>query len=91
MKNQFATGTIAQSARAGQLWPVNVTRLTELGVKHQHRPVDHVIVLACLCGGRLIFDDRKPYHHCFGDLSCRARSMRFEDVIAALAGEVREP
>ena len=85
--NRIAKGTISQSTAAGQLFPPNPLRLDALGIPYQHRPVDHVLVLVCICGGKLVMDDREKYFHCFGNLECRARHTNFEELLSALAGE----
>ena len=47
---------------AETLLPVNVARLTALGVAFRHRPATRDIVAACFCCGKLIIDAERPYH-----------------------------
>ena len=83
----YCGSNVARPAGAGQLFPPNPLRLDALGIRYQHRPVDHVLVLTCICDGKLVMDDREKYFHCFGNLECRARHLNFEELLSALVGE----
>ena len=73
---------------SSELFPRNVARLTELGIRFAHRPGSRDIVTACgSCGGRLILDEEKPYALCFGSIRCEMSRVPFERVVNALAEE----
>lgn len=75
-----------------ELFPANVTRLDRLKIPYQNQPGSRDLVLKCLCGQKLIIDQELPWFVCLGDLRCPARSMRFEEVVAALVkkGEAQQ-
>jgi len=80
---------LADSTSQGKFWPANVELLSKRGLAFTRRQASRDVVLKCLCGGRLIVDNELPWHVCLGDWKCRVRSMRFEEVVAALSREVR--
>jgi hypothetical protein len=79
------------SAMSTELWPANVSRLRELGIKYRWRKQEGDIELICLCEGRLILDETMPWHHCFGDIHCRARHLHFDEMVEALVGKAGKP
>jgi len=75
---------LSSSQHEGKSAPANVSRLHAAGIPFDWRKSEHDIVLVCLCGGKLVMDEARSWHHCHGDLRCRARSMTFEQVVEAL-------
>ncbi len=70
---------------AGSLIPDIVLDLQARNVPHAYRPGSADVLVSCpFCSGRLFLSVLQPWHCCTGDLRCPARSMRFEEVLAAL-------
>jgi hypothetical protein len=77
---------------SAELFPLNVARLTELGIKFTRRPGSRDLKLKCLCGGRLILDNELPWHVCVGgDFRCpaRSKSMTFDQLLDLLKAQVQ--
>jgi hypothetical protein len=73
------------------LWPANVELLRSRRVAYTWRKQEHDLVFVCICGGKLVCHESEPYHHCFGDLRCPARTMTFSAVVAALVEKAGKP
>ncbi len=86
--NSDCADRIADSTREGKLWSKTGEKLNSAGIRFDWSRAGHDIVLVCLCEGKLVMHDSKPWHHCFGDLRCRARTMTFQQVVEALVEKV---
>jgi hypothetical protein len=76
----------------GEIWPENVARFQSLGIKHEHRPAEHDIKVACpVChDGVMLIAESKPWHYC-PHPTCESWLWSFTDVVTALAEETRTP
>lgn len=75
-----------------ELFPDNVARLTELGIRFAHRPSSHDIVTTCpACGGKFVMDETEPFWLCLGDIRCPSNRKPFNEVVAALVEKAEKP
>jgi len=73
---------------SAELFPETVSRLQSLRIKHEHRPADHVVIVACpVCHiGMMSMHEDRPWHHC-PHPTCESWRWSFTDVVAAMVEE----
>jgi hypothetical protein len=77
---------------SGESFPENVTRLQALGIKHDHRTADHLVIVSCpICHlGMLSLHETRPWHYCPAPV-CESWLWSFQDVLTALVKETGKP
>ena len=70
---------------SASLIPETVVRLQSLGIRHEHRPDDHVVIVECpVCHvGMMSLREDRPRHYC-PHPTCTAWMMSFNEIVAAL-------
>jgi hypothetical protein len=72
--------------KTGELFPRNLARLEAEKVRFQRQRGSHTLVVTCpRCNGRMLLDESRPFHVCFGPLWCSANRDSFDEIIVALA------
>ena len=66
------------------LWPANVEKLRDRGVKFAWRREGHDLRMSCpYCAGILTIHEERPWHMCNG-ITCGSHVFTFDEIIAAL-------